>query len=221
MSLRPGLVLFFPEFDQVYATFAALLVGSWVLTLRRHSWRFAAICGLVLRSACFLAFNLLVLGVVMALAALYLWLGAGQTSVRQVLICSAIVAGIGVAFYVLLWLMIGYDVVETFRQSANNQDQLAAVLNRPYPDTAVFDLWDFAMGVGWISAVAFLGALPRRSEVADPLRAFTWITLLQILIIAVGAFLPAETARLWIFLFPLVAVAVGREIADWSARQRL
>lgn len=42
----------------------------------------------------------------------------------------------------------------------------------------------------------------------------------QLLIVAVLALIPVETARVWLFMMPLALPAVGRELARWSDRER-
>ena len=44
--------------------------------------------------------------------------------------------------------------------------------------------------------------------------------LLQVLLVAVAGLIPAETARVWLFMVPLLMLPVGLELAEWTPRAR-
>jgi hypothetical protein len=48
-----------------------------------------------------------------------------------------------------------------------------------------------------------------------------FLALFQIVAFAGGAFLPAESSRLWLILMPLLAVPIGLELARWSYGARV
>lgn len=222
MTLCPGLIVFFPEFDQLYAAATALIIGCWVLALRRQSRWWALGCGLVLTLACFVTFSLLVLGLFMAGAAWYLWWKKGECTLRQVFEYGAIVLGTVAVCYSALWVTLGFNMAATFTVSFENQTSLETSFIRPYPQTIVSDLWDYSLGLGWMSALLFIGALSARDHADAPgQRGFAWLTLGLLGVLAVFAILPGETARVWIFLFPLALPAVGRELRRWSFNQGL
>jgi len=221
MALCPGFILFFPELDQVYAAVSALIVGSWMLAIRRDSRWWAVLCGALLAGTCFFTFSLLVLGWFMAGAGLYLWRVRRHCSFQRLLETGAIVTGCVAVVHAALWVILRYDVIATFKASLANQADFAANIARPYPQTAVFDLLDYALGLGWMSAVLFLSALRRRGRDDDEGRAFAWLSVSQLFVVAIGALLAVETARVWIFLFPIALHAVGRELEQWPVRQRV
>jgi len=73
MCLTPGLVLFLPEFDQVYPAISCGLLAFWSCGLRTGKMRYAVAFGLLFALICFVTFNFLVLGVFVAgLAILHL-----------------------------------------------------------------------------------------------------------------------------------------------------
>jgi len=86
--------------------------------------------------------------------------------------------------------------------------------HRVWPGTVPFDLTDFAMGTGWISvglvAFYFLAAGDRRKW------GIVLLCLVQIVAVAVAGVLQGETARVWIFLYPLLMLPVGLELTKWS-----
>jgi hypothetical protein len=113
----------------------------------------------------------------------------------------------------LLWLATGFDPIQTFRVSCANQHQMLASIQRPYPWTILFDLTDFALGSSWISML--LVAYWVLSRPGQPKRWMGWVCLGQIGVVAATGLLPGETARVWLFLLPLLAVPIGEELASW------
>jgi hypothetical protein len=56
------------------------------------------------------------------------------------------------------------------------------------------------------------------------LQKLDWIVLLclgQILVVAVGGLIPVETARVWLFMVPLLMLPVGLELSRWSSGGRM
>jgi hypothetical protein len=168
--------------------------------------------------ACFFTFNLLVLGWFMAGVAFYFWRAAHVATLRQVLATGAIVVSCVVLLHVGLRLTLHYDAVATFKASVANQAAFAANVPRPYPQTVVFDLLDYALGLGWMSALLFVSARSRAAGGEG--RALTWLSGSQLLVVAAGALLAVETARVWIFMLPIALHVVGERLSQWSPRQR-
>jgi len=158
----------------------------------------------------------------MAASAVSLGLIRRQCPVRRLIVASAMVLGIAAGVFAILRLGLGFDIIATFQVSQHNQAMLAERMARPYPDTAIFDLWGLALGVGWMPAALFVMQLFEQRELeGDGTQPYLWITLLLMLVLAVFAILPAETTRLWIFVCPLVLLATGRQLRRWSRQQRL
>ena len=124
--------------------------------------------------------------------------------------------------YVVLWLSTGFDPLATFASALQNQERLAAAWQRPYPQTIVFDLTDFAMGTGWISFL--LAGLFLARHRSSPLQSHELRMAIccvgQILFVGVAGLIPTETARVWIFLMPLLMFPVGEELVRWSNKTR-
>ena len=242
LALCPGLLLFFPQFDQVYPILTCGLIGSWFLTLRRDRLVCSVAYGALLSIVFFVSYSLLVLGFSLALYAVFFvrerpWQN-GVIAVKHVFVALGTFAGL----YGVFWLFTGFDPVETFRQSLANQAVLAARLDRPYPQSIFFDLTDFALGAGWISVIltffflwrktvgtnadAETGAesgesRPMSGSRHDPSLAMSLLFLFQILTVAVSGLLRTETARVWIFLLPLLMFPIGNELARWRFFPRL
>ena len=244
LALCPGLLLFFPQFDQVYPILTCGLIGSWFLTLRRDRLVCSVAYGALLSIVFFVSYSLLVLGFSLALYAVFFvrerpWQN-GVIAVKHVFVALGTFAGL----YGVFWLFTGFDPVETFRQSLANQAVLAARLDRPYPQSIFFDLTDFALGSGWISVIltffflwrktvgtnadddAETGAesgesRPMSGSRHDPSLAMSLLFLFQILTVAVSGLLRTETARVWIFLLPLLMFPIGNELTEWRFFPRL
>ena len=244
LALCPGLLLFFPQFDQVYPILTCGLIGSWFLTLRRDRLVCSVAYGALLSIVFFVSYSLLVLGFSLALYAVFFvrerpWQN-GVIAVKHVFVALGTFAGL----YGVFWLFTGFDPVETFRQSLANQAVLAARLDRPYPQSIFFDLTDFALGSGWIGVIltffflwrktvgtnadddAETGAessesRPMSGSRHDPSLAMSLLFLFQILTVAVSGLLRTETARVWIFLLPLLMFPIGNELAGWRFFPRL
>ena len=244
LALCPGLLLFFPQFDQVYPILTCGLIGSWFLALRGDRLVCSVAYGALLSIVFFVSYSLLVLGFSLALYAVFFvrerpWQN-GVIAVKHVFVALGTFAGL----YGVFWLFTGFDPVETFRQSLANQAVLAARLDRPYPQSIFFDLTDFALGSGWISVILTFFFLwrktvgtnadddaetgsesgesrPMSGSRHDPSLAMSLLFLFQILTVAVSGLLRTETARVWIFLLPLLMFPIGNELAGWRFFPRL
>ena len=86
----------------------------------------------------------------------------------------------------------------------------------------MFDLLDFLLGTGWIGLLLVCYFMTGRSfrQMTTFQRRILILGLLQIVAVAISGLLRAETARLWIFLFPLWAAPIGLELSRWPAVAR-
>jgi len=224
MALSPGLILFLPEMDQIFPVFTCLLLILWAAALAEDRVFWGALFGLLASLTFLLTYNLVVLGVFLLGYAALARMEFPQLPVRRIGKQAAVAGLVFLAAYAVLWLRTGYHPVDTFHSALANQTRvLLPSLGRPYPKTIPFDLWDFALGCGWIGIV-LAGArlfstrdLPLRGR-ND--RTLTGLVVLQIVAVAVSGLLAAETARVWLFLQPLMAMAAGAELAAWRPRHR-
>lgn len=221
-ALCPGLVLFFPEFDQAYPLLCCGLLGSWSLALERGGLGAALAFGACLALLSFMSFGLLVLGAVCVVLAGLEIRRSGAGGLRRCGVSAAIGLGVVVGAYALLWVFTGYDPIATFQAAVVNQAAKAAALGRPWPVTIPFDLLDFALGTGWLS-FALAGFWIARRWGLRPWADLDWwvaACLLQVLFVAVAGLIPVETARVWLFMVPLLMLPVGLELAEWTAPAR-
>lgn len=223
VTLCTGLILFFPEFDQVYPVLTCGLLGFWVAALRRNRARLAVAAGLVFFLASFLAYSFLVLGAFLGAYTLYHICSHTSRKERLAVVKHLTLAVGAVVFaYLVLWIFARNNPFATFAAAWRNQVQLATMLARPYPTCVLFDLLDFGLGASWIPLALSARYLARRSR-TKPDHEF-WVVcfcLGQVLIVAFLGILRCETARVWLFMFPLVAAPAGLELARWSFSQRM
>ena len=113
-----------------------------------------------------------------------------------------------------------HAAVECFRTTLQNQSAMLASFGRPYPKTILFDLTDFALGAAWIPWLLAIFALANR-QIAHSHRVWGWNGIAQIAVLAITGLLQAETARVWCFLLPLLALPAGAELSRWPRWMRM
>jgi hypothetical protein len=189
----------------------------------------------LLAMACFFTYAM-TLSVLLLAAATASWFSpaSGRTARRalgQVFVAGATFAG----FYLLLWLLTGFDPFATFAACLRAQEKFAATRAPSWYERIPNDLLDFALGGGWGPVLLFVSALlvppgggvsvpaPERFPGAAPrdtLRRFLLGYGVAIALIAVVGLLPVETSRLWLFLTPGVLLGAGWQLQSWSRAPR-
>jgi len=220
-STIPGLLLFFPEFDQVYplATMTALL--WWAKALKGKAGYGVGV-GLALFLATFFAYNLLVLGLPLAVYGVLQVLRAPFK--KEALVRGALQAlravGTWIAAYMALASFLDYPPLASFARALSTQSGLSVDLARPYGSCIVFDLVDFLIiGAGFASLPLLAMHVKRGLSPTDSvLDGDRWprLSLAIILAIDLTGLLRCETARVWLFLQPLVSASLGLTIARAS-----
>lgn len=221
-ALLPALVLFFPEFDQVYPLISMLMLILWDRALLRSA--IASVwLGLWIFFASFMAYNLSAMLIPMALYAFWVLQQARWT---RAAVRATVQAGLGALFvaaaaHALLFEATSFSAISSLQRSLHLQAIFSGVLARPYGACLVFDLYDFALGGGVVLpllALMYASAAPAAGDAA-PL-ALTRIALLTILIVDLTGLLRCETARVWLFLQPLTIVPAGLQLAKLPPRER-
>jgi len=219
LGLCPGLIGFFPQCDQIYPIFTCGLVLFWSLALVTRAFRYAVGFGIVLSLALIWSYSFLVLGVFLGG---YTILIAAQRdhddAIRRIAVYAAVGLSTVVVIYGLLWSLTGFDPIATFRTALHDQSRNLRELARPYPRTIVWDLFDFALGTGWISVLLAVFAIDRsRSRgLSGRERWLIALALAQIVAVALTGLLQTETARVWLFMAPLLMIPVGLELQHWK-----
>jgi hypothetical protein len=233
-ALCPGPVLIFPGFDQWYPIFTLVVMVLWALALRKDRLGYSALLGVVYAGIAFLTY---LPGVLAFFLIGYAWLlrerNPGkwvQTPLKHALTAMACF----VLFYLALWEATGFNAIATFRSCLHQVDVVWAELEsvgvpgRHLPWTIPADLYDFALGSGWMSFVLaifyFKTAAQRGSDRSGSDQWQVRIALLcigQILFVAFTGLIQGETARLWTFMLPMLLLPVGLELGRWPAKYRI
>lgn len=210
LSMCPGFVVFFPMMDPVYPVLSCALIGLWALAIRTGQVRYALLMGAALCAVLFVTFNVLVIGAFLLLLSIPI----SKNLVRQ----AAVTIGTCAMGCLLMWMLTGYDPIATFVSAWKNQHALLAryAHERPYPATILFDLYDFALGAGWIGLGLAVCAL-----VNPAARRLVLMCFGQFILVAILGLLQSETARVWSFMLPLLMVPVGLVLRDLGTRARL
>lgn len=227
-ALLPALIVFFPQMDQAYPMLAMLLILYWCRSLESRqgfSWD-AVYLGATLSVAFFFAYNLATIGAFLAYYGLY-WLwrqGWIRASLFTLLRNSGIAAGSCALVYSVLWLATGYNPIAAFRTALSYQALFQAMLHRTSPLFVLLDPYDFFFGAGILALPLLVFQLCRVVPNFDPTRqdvALTLIGLATILTVDLTGLLRGETARVWLFLQPLVIVPVALELSRFRWHWRL
>jgi hypothetical protein len=202
------MTLFFLYLDPVYPIFSCALLGTWYLTLERESRRTAILFGLILFVTTMTGYTLLVVG--FALGGMTL----ARMRRRSTYELVAIALGVTVAAHIVFALVTGFNPISAFRTAMAMQEYQLPLLHRPWPKTIPFDLLDFFLGAGWAALVPAIFGLKQRREITIACFATPFI-------VALTGLIQTETARVWIFLLPLLFLPAALELQQWTRRQRM
>jgi hypothetical protein len=223
-ALCPSLILFLPQFDQVYPFLACVILAFWGIAARRGRWLAAIGCGAALALGLFLSYIFLVLGCFILVDWMLLLSDRGGRAFGRATMMGVIALIVIAALYALLNAVSGFDPIATFHAISREQAKDLLPLARPFPRHIFFDLLDLALGTGWISflLVGFYVLRERGCVFAQtPGNRIVLLALIEIAVVAAAALLPGETARLWLLLMPLLMAPIGFELARWTIRQRM
>ena len=219
LALSPSMTVFFLYLDPIYPLLSCSLISTWFAALERDSRRDAVAFGAVLFAATMTSYTFLVLGITLGIMTI-LRLRRGAT-LRGVTTLVLIALGTFTAAHLILWLSTGFNWLSAFRTALAMQYRYLPLLHRPYPRTIPFDLLDFFLGSGWVPVVLAIFWLLKRREEEAQVKAVAISGLLTIVIVAGTGLIQAETARVWIFLLPLLLLPAALEMRRWPARHRL
>lgn len=221
LALTPSVQLFFPMLDQFYPHLSCGLLVTWLLALRRDDLRLAAGFGVILAVVSFFVYNLLVVGVALGAISAMMVMQAPRRSPSRLAQHVAVALGVFAGLYGVLWMVTGFDPIATFSAALANQQKLLRHTHRPYPDTVLFDLLEFAQGAGYLPVFLMIQYVCLRDDIVERVqRVLAFVFIGQIVTVALTGVLPGETERVWLFLVPLVVYGAGLELCRWPARWR-
>jgi hypothetical protein len=167
--------------------------------------------------------NLLALGfffLLWAIRAVAREKGAGLSAVIR----HGALAFIGMAaVYVPLWLFAAYDPMATLVRAAELEAEGHWQPESGYLHCVATDLLEFALGLGWIpvgAAAAYFWRAVRLRHFQPPFVPALFLAL-QIAVVAFSYLAPVETIRLWMFLYPFVALPAGELLGATNRPSRL
>jgi len=215
-ALIPGLVLFFPQFDQVYPIFSMLMIYFWEMSLRKSTHN-GIYFGLILFISTFFVYNLLVIGVFHVLSAIVFLLSDRNITARFWIIVSASIAAIStvVICFMALYLVTGFNPVASFGDALEQQSRNNIIANRPYGYYLLYNFYEFFLGSGIIGLpllLSFVRRTVRDLKAMEKHVILSYIGLATILIVDLTGLLHAETTRVWLFLQPLILIPACLEL---------
>ncbi|HKB78778.1 MAG TPA: hypothetical protein VKH35_03585, partial [Thermoanaerobaculia bacterium] len=222
MALAPSMAVFFLYLDPAYPILSCAMLVTWYLALKSGSAASAVTFGLVLFLTTLTSYTLLVMGFVLAGMTIFSFgsLRTPQSALRMIRM-ETIGFSVFLAAYGVLWLSTGFNPVSAFRTAVDMQYRYLPLLHRPYPETIPWDALDFCLGSGWVPVLlAALWLTTRRNEQAPRTRSVVIWGLLTPAVVALTGLIQAETARVWIFLLPLLMIPAGLELSRWPPRLR-
>jgi hypothetical protein len=229
LALCPSLVLFFPMWEQGYAILTVTVAVLWGLALLRNQLRYSIALGVAYAAAGFITYLPGVIAIFLIGFASLRWFTDPQCRLGRIFTHFIASLAAFAACYAALWATTGFNPVATLRECTRQVyilwDKLINVYHYPHhslPGTVPTDLYDFALASGWMSFVlagfyfksAFRQRLTPQSRVAI-------LSVLQFVLIALTGALQVETARIWMFMLPMLMLPVGLELANWRPGARL
>jgi hypothetical protein len=217
-ALIPGLIVFLPEFDQAYPIISMFLILLWVRSLD-GSKTAPFFMGAVLFVSTLFAYNLLIVGAFLVYySAYWIWQeGNARGSIFKLLRAAAPALLVFAALHTILWLTTGYRAWASFHHALANQSELLKQIYRPYVPYVLTDPYDFALGAGILAApMALIHVFKSIKKLKQREAALTVIGMATILTVDLSGLLPGETARVWLFLQPLLIVPAAIELATVS-----
>lgn len=218
-TLIPGIILFFPEFDQVYPVLGMAMAYSWMRAINgsTHHLIASAIC---LAVALSFAYNLLLLGTFYALSGIYIiyeskdrYTASIDLAKRCILLISLVASA-----YIAIYYLTGYDAIKSFNSALINQVELKDIWDRPHSIALFLNLYDFILGGGILvlplTIYYAMDLYKNRNAVGHKAISVTMIGWITILITNLSGLLDYETARVWLFLQPFILVPAAIMLAN-------
>lgn len=216
-AIAAGPTLICPELDQIYPLLTIGMVGAWAEALRRRSAIAAALTGALMFVATCFAFHLVALGLpLVVLALLHV---RRERSVMATLVLASVALSVFSSAHAVLALGWGYDVLAVLGQALDDMRSMSAYHARVGPESRVFDVVDFALGLGWPSLIAAI-ALLVHPRAPLQLRDVALGGAVLVVTLAGLRLLPTETARTWMFVQPFFHVGAGAYLASVGRTER-
>ncbi|NKQ35538.1 MAG: hypothetical protein HF973_07980 [Chloroflexi bacterium] len=212
----PALLLFAPKAVQFYAPLGLLIFLAFYLGLKRWSWGWFFLAGLLYSLATFLNLgNTALAGLLAVFALLFLWSGGWPTGWRK-LLGSGLVFALGAAvFWLAYWLLWNVPVWEIYRVGLNQHYELVT-LKRNYSWWIISNPVDLLIFAGLPLMIGFAGntllaiqKIVKKSPISN-LQSLTFSLIILIFILDLSGSARGEVGRLWLFFMPLLALPAAQ-----------
>jgi hypothetical protein len=212
----PALLLFAPKAVQFYAPLGLLIFLAFYLGLKRWSWSWFFLAGLLYSLATFLNLgNTALAGLLAVFALLFLWSGGWPTGWRK-LLGSGLTFALGAAvFWLAYWLLWSVPVWEIYRIGLNQHYELVT-LQRSYSWWIVSNPVDLFIFAGLPLMIGFSGiiilatrSIIRKSPLSH-LQSLAISLAALILSLDLSGSARGEVGRLWLFFMPLLALPAAQ-----------
>jgi hypothetical protein len=223
-ALLPALIVFLPEFDQVFPALAMLLVLAWVRAAEGSRAQ-AVLLGLLAFVATMMTWTLSALGVFALLhAACRLHRERFAAAARRRLAEAATIAlAVTLGLHLALHVLTGYDAPASFAHAFATQRTIA-LADRAWATCILLDPLYFLFAAGVPLLPLFASFLHRARDwpwVTREGSAIAWIGLATIALVDVSGLLRAESARVWLFLQPFVVAPAASTLPRFGRAQRI
>jgi len=219
-AIMPGAILFSPEFDQIYPVFTILFLIFWEMSLRKNVG-YAAFSALTICIATFFAYNILTIGAFIAIETFILILVRNKLiSIKKILTSGLLFTISFMLVQFITFFLTGFDPLVTLKSALENQERLLWSIVRPGGWYIAFDYYDFilASGVAPLGlSLSYISCNLRHMEFTKRQLQMTTCSLLTILVVGLTHLLPGETARVWLFLQPLLLVPAGLSLSSFKS----
>lgn len=218
-AIIPSAIVFSPGYDQWFPLLASLLALTWVIALTANRLRYAVAFALILAASTLITWNILASGVILLLLSLY-YVRTNRISLVRLAIHAITAAATYALVYSAIYILTSYNVIDVFLRSMEIQSVMASEISRPWRFTIFFDIYDFLLGGGFLVGLLMVHGLIRRGGYAFE-QVFALFVCIQLAILSLSYLLPAETARVWLFLQPFATIAAACQLKELAIRQRL
>ena len=227
-SVMPAATIMLGSLDAAYPILTAILATLWMRAAWDGRTGFAAGFGVALFAGLMFTHSFWLTGVLFVLMGLTpIAFGEDRSAQLQRFVRSGLVGLVtGIGLFAAMGLVAGYDHLAALSSSLDVQDGFAAMLNRPWGYTVFWDAYDFFLASGWITFGLLLAFAWRWRSQGHPGQtpwapAFAASALATLAIVDLSGLLRAETARVWLFLQPLIFPLLGYELSRWTTGWRL
>lgn len=224
----PSVTLITLHTDQaLYPLMAVTTVLLGILAYRRNHFLLAVLCGASLYVAVYFSFGLAVVGIFLLLPVLISSFDGMMISAsRMIRYAAAIFLG-GILLHALAVIFLQYDIAARYANAWTNHLAWKGWENtlETFILFGSINLIEFSVWIGLPLTLLFLAGLYDSTQRLLTRRPAASVFLNLIL---AGTFLfllifgktKAETARLWLFLVPLICISAGSFISQWNGSGR-